>query len=314
MKHRLLPAAHSRTRTLVPAVLGALVLSACGGDSSSHHDSSAGPLKITDDNAAQVVAQTLIAPEIALSLTNFSIPGTIVTSPECQSGSATLETSLDATNNERLSLLSADNCTATNDDETFREVLDGELQLTYDSPEPASPFFFDAQRFYVLLELSYEYFNSESLELDGSGKVSSDPAPSLTEANFTFKINQKVENETGDASEMNFQLSVKDWSSVVEMLSEEQPGVTTNGRLTPLLAEGLQSYVDVVTNTPRTYDGDVCSESGDITVNGADNTSINVYFAGSDQITVTVNGVAHDMSCDEFRQWLPIDGSPLSLR
>lgn len=307
-----------RAHALVPTLLSALILSACGGDSSNHHDNGPGALKITDDNAARVTAQALAAQNF-LPLTLMIFTGSaydLAKSTECESGSLDYGTSSDADDNERLDFVSFDNCETTSGGDDYREVIDGKLEFTYDSPAGDAPVFLNARRFSAITQETSESGDAElALELDGSVKIGSPSSPlSLTETNLTLRINAAFDGDIEASPLSNFNLSLKDWSSVHEAFSDDLEGVTTEGRLT-LLDDDLNGYVDLITNEPQTYGGATgCPVSGDISINGADSSSINLYFVESDLVRITVNDVAQpDMTCDEFAQWVFGGSAPFTL-
>ena len=75
----------------------------------------------------------------------------------------------------------------------------------------------------------------------------------------------------------------------------------------------LGGYVDIGTDQGLTYGtSSTCPITGQITVNGAGSSYLQLTFNGGDSVTVTVNGNAASYTCSEFTSWVGPIMNPLT--
>ncbi len=311
--------APARHGIAVSALLALGALTACGGDSSDNDATGDGPaaLVLTQENAASTTQFLLLTTEFVPVLM-FGIMGEAVTAIEepCLND-GTRDGEFDHI--DRPLRLVHDNC-LTLDDVTpaYRDqhLMNGSVNLEYESNDPMSPARLNARALasrYSTLDKGTDTTESQTVVLDGRMRLApTSLLPMVSLSNVTATLTLVVETEQGgNTSKDGFTWRFIDYDQIVTAPDDFLETMSLDGRV--VLSQPFNGYVNLETSIALTYnETDDCPEAGDLTVHGGEGSYLNIAFADSDTVRVTLNGVTETLSCSAFDDWLYDAAQPFS--
>lgn len=304
--------APARYGLVVSAFLTLGTLTACGGDSSDNDaigDDGPTALVLTRENAASTTQFLLLTTEFVPVLMFGIMEEAVIAIEDPCLNDGTRDSEFD--DMDRPLRLTFENC-LTLDDETsaYRDqhMMNGRVTLGYESNDPMSPVQLNARGLasrYNSLDKGTDTTESQTVALDGEMRLAPTamlPAVSLT--NVTAAITLTVETaQGGDTSKEGFTWRFIDYDQVVTAPDDFLESMSLDGRV--VLGQPFNGYVDLETSIAMTYnETDNCPEAGDLTVHGGEGSYLNIAFADSDTVRVTLNGVTDTLTCSEFDDWL----------
>ena len=294
--------APARRGLLVPATLTLTLLSACGGDSNDPPPLAAGnTLVIDEDNAALVSQLALSQPDIfELNLMPLIFAAVDGAHAGCDAGTADLEVDAD----DRPIRATFSDC-ETNSLSGFDLLVDGEIKLEYEGSSDEIFTLSSDATFQETIDTGTETLQ-QTTRLKGSfhGAPSSGALDgNYTDINATVAVDSEVDDGTGDPANMSITLVYGDFEIVSEPQGKDANSLAVNGDIT--FRELLDGSISVVTDTLLVQEDDPdCPRSGNLSIAGAEGSSLALSFQSSDAVTATVNGQSTDYNCEQFTDWL----------
>ena len=286
------------------------LLSACNDSSDNRapepSPANANTLVLSDENAAEALRLTLMDMP-------YRIPGTVFelimyTSMGASRGSCVNDpegTMESAMTGERPDRVLFDNCLV----EDFYEMIfaDGLVRFSFDNEEQLSPFTMTMED-YSLRTLYSDPYSEETFTANGTAHITPSPYGSgisgIRDLSGTLTTTYR-QGDSQSPEQVSANWSFKDFNLEIGEGGRGPESLTMNGQLgsdTP-----LQGSVTVTTHITLYHSHDDmainCPDSGDVTIEGSEGTSLNLAITDNETILVTLNGVTQTYDCDGFLAW-----------
>ena len=294
--------APARRGLIVPATLTLTLLSACGGDANDPPPPVSGNTLVIDEDNAALVSQLALSQPDVFELTLMPLVFAAVDGAHagCDAGTADLE--LDADNRPIRATFS--DC-ETDSLSGFDLLVDGVIRLEYEGSSDEIFTLSSDATFEETIDTGTETLR-QTTRLNGAfhGAPSSGALDgNYTDINATIAVDSEVDEGTGDPQSLSITLTYGDFGIVSEPQGKDADSLAVNGDIT--FSELLDGSVSVVTDTLLVQeDGPDCPRAGNLSIAGAEGSSLALSFQSNDAVTATVNGQSTDYDCEQFTDWL----------
>lgn len=287
------------------------LLSACNDSSYNRvpepSPTNANTLVLSDENAAEALRLTLMEMPYRMSgtlLDLFYYAAQGASQGSCQNDpEGTVDGAMTGNRPDRALF---DNCAVEKFGGTTT-FMDGLIRFSFDNEQQLPPFTVTMEDYSLRTQRSDPY-NEETLTANGTAHIT----PSLygsgisgiRDLSGTLTTTYR-QGDSQSPEQVSANWSFKDFNLEIGEGGRGPESLTMNGQLgadTP-----LQGSVTITTHIPLYHSHDDmainCPDSGDVTIEGSEGSSLNLAITDNETILVTLNGVTQTYDCDGFLAW-----------